>query len=92
MASGEAGEIRRDGAMGGMGRRGSVVSFDSGRIGDKLCAMQKILPLFFAAAVFAFGACSHNPNKPKKSSAHIYEGNAPTIKFMDEPGGPIHAY
>jgi hypothetical protein len=72
-----------------------VVSFDSGQIEDKLRAMQKILPLFFAVAVFAFGACSHNPKKPKKSSTHIYEGDAPTIKFLDEPeaaGGPVHAY
>jgi len=56
--------------------------------------MQKILPLFFAAAVFAFGACAHK-DKPKKSATHIYEGDAPTIKFLDEPeaaGGPVHTY
>ena len=72
----------------------SVVSFDSGEIGDRLGDMQKILPLFLAAAVFAVGACS-NHDKPKKSSAHIYPGDAPTIKFMDEPeaaGGPIKGY
>ena len=72
-----------------------MVSFDSGRIGDKLRAMQKILPFFFAAAVLVFGACAHHPEKPKKSAAHIYPGDAPTIKFMDEPeaaGGPIHGY
>jgi len=71
-----------------------VVSFDSGEIGDRLGDMQKILPLFLAAAVFAVGACS-NHDKPKKSSAHIYPGDAPTIKFMDEPeaaGGPIKGY
>jgi protein involved in polysaccharide export with SLBB domain len=57
--------------------------------------MQKILPLFFAAAVFAVGACSNHQDKPKKSAAHIYPGDAPTIKFMDEPeaaGGPIKGY
>jgi len=72
-----------------------MVSFDSGQIEDKLRVMQKILPLLFAAVVFAFGACSHEPKKPKKSSAHIYEGDAPTIKFLDEPeaaGGAVHTY
>jgi hypothetical protein len=58
--------------------------------------MQKILPLFLAAvAVFAVGACAHKQDKPKKTSTHIYEGNAPTIKFMDDPeaaGGPVHTY
>ena len=72
-----------------------AVSFDSGRIEDRLGAMQKILPFFFAAAVFAFGACSHHQDKPKKSSSHIYEGNSPSIKFLDEPeaaGGPVHTF
>ena len=83
------------GRVGGWTEGGKhVVSFDSGEIGDRLGGMQKILPLFLAAAVFAVGACS-NHDKPKKSSAHIYPGDAPTIKFMDEPeaaGGPIKGY
>jgi hypothetical protein len=57
--------------------------------------MQKILPLFLVIAVFAVTACAHKQPKPKKSSTHIYEGDAPSIKFMDQPeaaGGPVHTY
>jgi uncharacterized GH25 family protein len=57
--------------------------------------MQKILTLFLVVAVFVVTACAHKQPKPKKSSTHIYEGDAPSIKFMDQPeaaGGPVHTY
>ena len=55
--------------------------------------MQKLLLALFAVATFsALGACARG--KPK-SSAHVYAGDAPTIKFSDKPenaGGNIHTY
>jgi len=76
------------------------VFFDSRRFAAKVGRiMTKVLPLFLAAFALVFGACAHhdnaNNNNPKKNKPHIYEGNSPTIKFLDEPeaaGGPVHTY
>jgi hypothetical protein len=69
------------------------VSFDSRHFAATMRAMQKILlTAFTAAALFALGACTHGK---KKSTAHIYAGDAPTIKFSDKPesaGGHLNAY
>ena len=51
-----------------------------------------ILALATLATLSALGACARG--KPK-SSAHIYAGDAPTIKFSDKPesaGGNINTY
>jgi hypothetical protein len=53
--------------------------------------MLKILPIFSLSFALLFGGCAHKP----KSSAHIYGGDSPQIKFLDEPeaaGGNIHTY
>lgn len=69
------------------------LSFDSPRFVVTVRAMQKLLLALFAVATFsALGACARG--KPK-SSAHVYAGDAPTIKFSDKPenaGGNIHTY
>lgn len=55
--------------------------------------MPKLLLACLAVATLsALGACARG--KPK-SSAHVYAGDAPTIKFSDKPenaGGNIHTY
>ena len=55
--------------------------------------MQKFLfALTAIATLSALGACARG--KPK-SSAHIYAGDGPTIKFSDKPesaGGRINTY
>ena len=55
--------------------------------------MQKFLLACLAIATLSpLGACARG--KPK-SSAHVYAGDAPTIKFSDKPenaGGNIHTY
>lgn len=52
-----------------------------------------LLPLVFAAAALvALGACTSGK---KKSSAHIYAGDGPSIKFSEKPesaGGSINTY
>ena len=67
--------------------------FDSPRFTAMMRAMQKLLLAFIATAILcALGACARG--KPK-SSAHIYAGDAPTIKFSDKPetaGGNINTY
>ncbi len=54
---------------------------------------KSLVPLLLAAlALSALGACARG--KPK-SSAHIYSGDAPTIKFSNKPesaGGHINTY
>lgn len=51
-----------------------------------------LLPALLATAVlFALGACARGQ---PKSSARIYPGDGPSIKFMDKPesaGGTIEA-
>lgn len=56
--------------------------------------MQRLLftALFTAATLLAIGACARG--KPK-SSARVYAGDAPSIRFSDKPeaaGGNINAY
>ena len=52
-----------------------------------------LLPALLAAAVLcSLGACARGKSK---STAHIYAGDAPTIKFSDKPesaGGHLQAY
>lgn len=70
-----------------------AVFFDSPGFTATFRAMQKILvPLLGAAVLFALGACARGQ---PKSSAHMYRGDAPTIKYNDKPetaGGHIHTY
>jgi hypothetical protein len=50
------------------------------------------LPLFLAVAAGALAACAHH--KPK-TAPHVYEGDAPSIRFSREPetaGGQVNAY
>ena len=67
-----------------------AVSFDSPPFTATLRAMSRfLLPVLLA---FTLAACAKG--KPK-SSAHIYAGNAPTIKFSEHPenaGGHINTY
>ena len=55
--------------------------------------MQKLLlTLLTVATLSALGACARG--KPK-SSAHVYAGDGPTIKFSEKPesaGGRINTY
>ena len=55
--------------------------------------MQKLLlACLIIATLSALGACARGQ---PKSSAHIYAGDAPTIKFSDKPesaGGHLQAY
>lgn len=63
--------------------------FDSQRFAITLRAMSRLLLALLLA--FTLGACARG----KKSTAHIYEGNAPSIKFSDKPenaGGRINTY
>jgi hypothetical protein len=56
--------------------------------------MQKLLlPILCVATALALGACAHR-GKPK-SSAHVYSGDAPTIRYSDKPetaGGRVNPY
>ncbi len=49
-----------------------------------------------AVGLNALGGCSlWKKDKQPKSSAHLYEGDAPTITYSDRPeaaGGPINPY
>ena len=69
------------------------LSFDSPRFAVTVRPMQKFLLACLAIATLSpLGACARG--KPK-SSAHVYAGDAPTIKFSDKPenaGGNIHTY
>jgi hypothetical protein len=60
---------------------------------NTLKAMTKfLLPLCATALLLALGACSH---KKPKSSAHIYGGDSPTIKYSEKQetaGGYIRTY
>ena len=64
--------------------------FDSARFAATLRAMSRLLLAALLALTLA--ACARG--KPK-STAHMYEGNAPTIKFSDKPenaGGHLNTY
>ena len=71
----------------------AVLSFDSPHFTATVRAMSRLLlpTLLASALLFTLGACAHR----KKSSAHIYEGNGPSIHFSDKPenaGGHINTY
>jgi hypothetical protein len=53
------------------------------------------LRIFLLVAVAALPGCSLFHKKEKGPSAHLYEGDAPTMRFTDhpeKPGGPITPY
>lgn len=53
--------------------------------------MKKTLLLLLLATLL-LPACAH---RPSKSSAHMYSGDAPTIKYSDKPetaGGHLQTY
>jgi hypothetical protein len=58
--------------------------------------MSKLLLRFFCLALLAaLPGCSLFHKKKPETSSHIYEGDAPTIRFSDKPeapGGEINAY
>jgi len=57
--------------------------------------LKPLLPLFLLAALFALSGCSLFHRKAPKSSAHIYEGDSPTLHFTDKPeaaGGEVNPY
>lgn len=67
-----------------------MVSFDSPPFATTVRAMSR----FLLAALLALTLAACARGQPK-SSAHIYEGNAPTIHFSDKPenaGGRINTY
>ncbi|MCE9612071.1 MAG: hypothetical protein K8R23_17880 [Chthoniobacter sp.] len=48
--------------------------------------------LLLAALAITFPACA---SRKPKSSAHLYSGDAPTIKYSNKPenaGGRLHTY
>ena len=70
-----------------------MVSFDSPHFTATLPAMSRLLvtALLATAILATFGACANR----KKSSAHIYEGDGPSIHFSEKPesaGGRVNAY
>jgi len=53
------------------------------------------LRIFLFSALAAFSSCSLFHKKKEGPSAHIYEGNAPTLRFTDrpeKPGGEVNPY
>ncbi len=53
------------------------------------------LPLFCIALLLTLPGCSLFHKKKPESSSHLYEGDAPTIRFNDKPenaGGAINTY
>ena len=72
----------------------SPFTFDSPRFAATVRPMKKSrLPLLLAAAALCLlPACAH---RQSKSSAHMYSGDAPTIKYSDKPetaGGRMNTY
>lgn len=54
-----------------------------------------LLPFFLVAVSLALSGCSLFHKGPPKSSAHIYEGDSPTLRFTDKPeaaGGEVNPY
>jgi len=54
-----------------------------------------LLPLVLLVMLGALSGCSLFHKKTEKSSAHLYEGDAPTMHYIDKPesaGGPITPY
>jgi hypothetical protein len=55
---------------------------------------KSLLRLFLALVVCALAGCASRDKKPKPS-AHVYEGDAPSIHFNTEreaAGGPLNPY
>lgn len=53
------------------------------------------LPLFLGALLATLSGCSLFHKGPPKSSAHLYEGDSPTLRFNDRPevaGGAVNPY
>jgi type IV pilus biogenesis protein CpaD/CtpE len=53
-----------------------------------------LLRIFLALVVCALAGCAGRDKQPK-SSAHVYEGDAPTIHYSNEreaAGGPLNPY
>jgi hypothetical protein len=73
-----------------------AVYFDSGAFPARLRAMSKLfLPVFVLVMLVVLPGCSLFHKKKPESSAHMYEGDAPTIHFSDKPenaGGAINTY
>jgi hypothetical protein len=72
------------------------VCFDSGDFLDSLRAMSKILALLsLLVALVALSGCSLFHKKQPRSSAHLYEGDSPTLRYTDRPetaGGAVNPY
>jgi hypothetical protein len=54
-----------------------------------------LLPFFVLLVLLALPGCSLFHKKKDPSSAHLYEGDSPTLHFTDKPeraGGPITPY
>ncbi|MEP6668759.1 MAG: hypothetical protein ABJF10_06380 [Chthoniobacter sp.] len=54
-----------------------------------------LLPLFLLMMLVALSGCSLFHKKKPESSAHLYEGDAPTLRFNDKPesaGGAVNPY
>ncbi|EDY22288.1 hypothetical protein CfE428DRAFT_0413 [Chthoniobacter flavus Ellin428] len=54
-----------------------------------------LLPLLLVVALMSLSGCSLFHRKAPKSSAHIYEGDSPTLRFTDKPeaaGGEVNPY
>ncbi len=53
------------------------------------------LPIFLLLAIVALPGCSLFHKKKEGPSAHIYQGDAPTLRFTDrpeKPGGEVNPY
>jgi hypothetical protein len=61
-----------------------------------MCVMPKLfLRIFLLVAVAALTGCSLFHKKKQGPSAHIYQGDAPTLRFSDhpeKPGGEVTPY
>lgn len=67
------------------------LSFDSPHFAATLRPMKKTALLLLLATVL-LPACAH---RPPKSTAHLYSGDAPTIKYSNRPetaGGHLQTY
>ncbi|MDR3402383.1 MAG: hypothetical protein P4L99_07780 [Chthoniobacter sp.] len=54
-----------------------------------------LLPLFSLVLLVALSGCAWFHRKKAESSAHLYEGDSPTMRFNDKPesaGGAVNPY
>jgi len=74
----------------------SLVPLAAGMAMATLRGMPKfLLPLLLCALVATFSGCSLFHKGPPKPSAHIYEGDSPTLRFSNKPesaGGAVNPY